>query len=281
MVPGGTRFRVWARDEKSVEVVWHGGSAPLTAEDDGYFSGFIAGCGDGDTYKFRLSSGDYPDPVSRYQPEGPHGPSQVVDPSRFRWTDSGWRGIPIERAVIYELHVGTFTEQGTWQAAMAELSRLRDLGITVIEVMPVADFSGRFGWGYDGVNLFAPSRLYGTPDDFRMFVDRAHSLGMAVILDVVYNHLGADGNYISKFSRDYFSTKHTTDWGDAINFDGPNSGPVREFFISNAAYWIDEFHLDGLGWMRRKTYTTRATRTCWQRSRRPYATPLPAGSHSW
>jgi maltooligosyltrehalose trehalohydrolase len=152
----------------------------------------------------------------------------------------------MERAVVYEMHIGTFTAGGTWQSAMAELPPLRELGITVIEVMPVADFSGGFGWGYDGVDLFAPTRLYGAPDDFRAFVDRAHSLGIAVILDVVYNHVGSDGNYLSRFSRDYFSTTHTTDWGDAINFDGPNSGPVREFFISNAAYWVREFHLDGL-----------------------------------
>ena len=246
VVHGGTHFRVWAPEHKSVEVVWKGGVERLELAGDGFFSGTVARCGNGDTYKYRLSSGDFPDPASRFQPEGPHGPSQVVDPSRFRWTDSGWRGVPMERAVIYEMHIGTFTQEGTWQSAVRELPALSHTGITVIEVMPVSDFSGSFGWGYDGVDLFAPTRLYGTPDDFRAFVDRAHALGMAVVLDVVYNHLGADGNYVSMFSKDYFSNKYSTDWGDAINFDGPNSGPVREFFISNAAYWIREFHLDGL-----------------------------------
>ena len=246
MVHGGTHFRVWAPEHRSVEVVWNGGIERLEQAPDGYFSGTVAHCGNGDTYRYRLATGEFPDPASRFQPEGPHGPSQVVDPSRFRWTDGKWQGVPIQRAVIYEMHVGTFTPEGTWEAAVRELPALRDLGITVLEVMPVADFSGRFGWGYDGVNLFAPTRLYGTPDDFRAFVDRAHALGMAVILDVVYNHLGADGNYVSMFSRDYFSSKYTTDWGDAINFDGPNCGPVREFFIANAAYWVREFHLDGL-----------------------------------
>jgi maltooligosyltrehalose trehalohydrolase len=148
--------------------------------------------------------------------------------------------------VIYELHIGAFTPEGTWAAAAEHLQAVRDLGITILEVMPVADFPGRFGWGYDGVNLFAPTRLYGTPDDFRAFVDRAHAVGLGVILDVVYNHLGPDGCYHREFSPDYFTKKYDNEWGDALNFDGPNSGPVREFFAANAAYWIDEYHLDGL-----------------------------------
>lgn len=201
----------------------------------------------GTDYRYRLDGGDgYPDPASRFQPEGPHGPSRVIDPDAFQWTDREWAGVPIERAVIYEMHIGTFTPEGTWAAAEALLPQLAETGITVLEVMPVSDFAGNWGWGYDGVNLFAPTRLYGTPDDFRRFVNRAHALGLAVILDVVYNHFGANGNYIGEFSADYFHKKHLTDWGDAINFDGENCGPVREFFLANAGYWIDEFHLDGL-----------------------------------
>ena len=185
-------------------------------------------------------------PASRFQPCGPHGPSQVIDPDIFDWHDSQWHGVPLVGQVIYEMHLGTFTSEGTWEAASRELPELAKVGITVIEIMPIADFPGRFGWGYDGVNLFAPTRLYGTPDDCRRFVDRAHALGLGVILDVVYNHLGPDGNYLVRFSPEYFSSRYTTDWGEAINFDDEHAGPVREFFLANAAYWIDEFHLDGL-----------------------------------
>ena len=169
----------------------------------------------------------------------------VVDPAAFAWTDDSWTGVSIEGQVIYELHIGTFTPAGTFRAAIEKLPLLAELGVTVLEIMPVADFAGRFGWGYDGVNEFAPTRLYGTPDDFRAFVDAAHGLGLAVILDVVYNHLGPDGNYLTKFASSYFSKK-PTEWGEAINFDGEQSGPVREFFVTNARYWIEEFHLDGL-----------------------------------
>jgi maltooligosyltrehalose trehalohydrolase len=184
--------------------------------------------------------------VSRFQPDGPHGVSQVVDPSRFSWADAGWRGIPREQLVIYEMHIGTFTPEGTWEAAARHLPALAELGITAVEMMPVAEFPGKFGWGYDGVDLFAPTRLYGSPDDLRRFVDRAHGLGLAVILDVVYNHFGPDGNYLRSYSPTYFSRQHETEWGEAINFDGPESGPVRELFIANAGYWIEEYHFDGL-----------------------------------
>jgi maltooligosyltrehalose trehalohydrolase len=218
----------------------------LEPESGGYFSGLLAGATAGSRYRFDLESGTYPDPASRFQPEGPHGPSEVVDPASFSWTDEDWRGVPPEGQVIYEMHAGTFTREGTWDAASEQLGKLAELGITVIELMPIADFVGRFGWGYDGVDLFAPTRLYGRPDDLRRFVDRAHHLGVGVILDVVYNHFGPDGNYMSKFSEDYFTNRHKNEWGAAINFDGPESGPVREFFVSNAGYWIDEFHLDGL-----------------------------------
>ena len=187
----------------------------------------------------------YPDPASRFQPEGPHGPSCVVDPRQFRWADTNWPGIKLKGQIIYELHIGTFTKEGTWRAAAEQLSELARIGITVIEMMPVAEFPGKFGWGYDGVDLFAPSHLYGMPDDLRTFVDRAHSLGLAVILDVVYNHFGPDGNYLGIFSDDYLVREKENEWGNAINFDGPNSGPVREFFITNGRYWIEEFHFDG------------------------------------
>ena len=222
-------------------------ATPLACEGNGYFSGCLPFAALGGRYVYRLDGGDHvlPDPASRFQPDGPHGPSQVVDPGAFRWTDRGWRGRSIRGQVIYEMHVGAFTPDGTWAAAERELPWLADLGVTVLEVMPVAEFPGRFGWGYDGVDLFAPTRLYGTPDDFRHFVDRAHALGLAVILDVVYNHLGPAGNYLKEFADAYFS-KRKTEWGEALNFDGPDSEPVREYFVANAGYWVDEFHLDGL-----------------------------------
>ena len=227
---------------------WKTRRIALEAEqENGYFSGMAAQARPGMTYRYVLDGGDaFPDPASRYQPEGPHGPSQVVDPAEFNWTDPQWTGVELAGQVIYEMHVGTFTREGTWEAATRELQHLAETGITVIELMPVADFSGEFGWGYDGVNWFAPCRLYGSPDDLRRFVDTAHVLGIGVILDVVYNHFGPDGNYIGQFSPHYFTHKHTTDWGDAINYDGENSAAVREFVESNAAYWIDEYHLDGL-----------------------------------
>ena len=252
----GVSFRVWAENHSAVAVVLEGGpgadakplSIPLEMEEDGYFGGVVLGAAEGTLYRFQVDGGPalYPDPASRCQPEGPHGPSKVIDPARFAWSDGDWNGAGIEGQVIYEMHIGTFTTEGTWKAAEGELGELARFGITVIEQMPVADFPGRFGWGYDGVNLFAPTRLYGSPDDFRSFVDAAHRHGIAVILDVVYNHLGPDGNFLPIFSGSYFTDRYTNDWGKAINFDGPGSGPVREFFAANARYWIEEFHLDGL-----------------------------------
>jgi maltooligosyltrehalose trehalohydrolase len=250
----GVQFTVWAPQRRSVSVVI-GSEAdklndafPLNRDDAGYFSGTVADAQPEMLYGFRLDDDPraYPDPMSRFQPEGPHGPSQIIDPAVFDWTDSEWKGLSVKGQVIYEMHVGTFTTEGTWEAAEQQLPELADIGITVLEVMPVNEFPGRFGWGYDGVNLFAPTRLYGSPDDFRSFIDRAHALGIAVILDVVYNHIGPDGNYLSQFSPDYFSQRYKTDWGPAINFDGENSEPVREYFVNNVDYWISEFHLDGL-----------------------------------
>jgi maltooligosyltrehalose trehalohydrolase len=246
----GVHFRVWAPSASRVDVVLEeiGRDVALEPEAGGYFSADVADVAAGARYRFRLDGGGatYPDPASRFQPQGPHGPSQVIDPGAFEWTDDGWRGLSLPGQVIYEMHIGTFTRAGTWDAAREELPELATAGITVLEVMPVAAFPGRFGWGYDGVNLYAPSELYGTPDDFRRFVDRAHALGLGVILDVVYNHLGPDGNYLRQFSPDYFTDRYPNEWGESINFDGERAGPVRDFYVGNAGYWIDEFHLDGL-----------------------------------
>ncbi|MGE3539746.1 MAG: malto-oligosyltrehalose trehalohydrolase [Candidatus Tectimicrobiota bacterium] len=246
---GGVHFRVWAPRRQTVTVMLEAGaSVALEAENNGYFSALVPDAGPGSQYRLRLDQDQplYPDPASRFQPCGPHGPSQVVDPHAFVWTDEAWRGLRMPGQVLYEMHIGTFTQEGTWQAAAAELPELARLGITGVEVMPVADFPGNFGWGYDGVNLFAPTRLYGTPEEFRHFVNTAHGVGIGVILDVVYNHLGPDGNYLQPFAAEYFSTTYTTEWGDALNFDGELCGPVRDYILSNAAYWIREFHLDGL-----------------------------------
>ena len=219
----------------------------LDREGNGYFSAVIPNAAPDMLYQYRLDGkNSYPDPVSRFQPDGPHGPSQIVDSDEFGWTDENWRGIGLAGQIVYEMHIGTFTREGTWNAATVELESLAQLGVTVLEIMPVADFSGAFGWGYDGVDLYAPTRLYGTPDDFRRFVDRAHGIGLAVVLDVVYNHFGPEGAYFKEFAPDYFTDRYENEWGMAINFDGQNAPSVREFITANAAYWISEFHIDGL-----------------------------------
>jgi maltooligosyltrehalose trehalohydrolase len=250
---GGVHFRTWALGSKNVTVEQYVTDnpnpirvIPLSAEEGGYFSGTWPDLKAGDLYKYRLVTGSFPDPASRYQPFGPHGPSQVVNPKAFSWTDNDWRGLPLRSLVIYELHLGTFTHEGTWTGAQEQLPELRRLGVTAVEVMPIADFPGEFGWGYDGVDLFAPCRLYGSPDDARHFINRAHELGMTVLLDVVYNHLGPDGNFLRPYSDAYFHPTQKSEWGDAINFDGADSAPVREFFLSNVRYWIGEYHFDGL-----------------------------------
>ncbi len=248
-----THFRVWAPDHAGASVVIYdadgriGNEHPLVRDDEGYFSGRVQGAVAGTLYRYRVDDDHdgLPDPASRCQPQGPEGPSQVVDPESFGWTDSGWTGITLAHQVIYEMHVGTFTAEGSWRAAASRLAELADIGITCIEMMPVADFAGRYGWGYDGVNLFAPTRLYGTPDDLRFFVDTAHRLRLGVILDVVYNHFGPSGNYIGRFSHRYFSSRYENEWGDPLNFDD-DAGSVRELMTANAAYWIREFHMDGL-----------------------------------
>jgi maltooligosyltrehalose trehalohydrolase len=241
--------RVWAPACRSVEFVHETRTIPLTRDDHGFFSGIVDGAKAGDHYWFLLDgTRRRPDPVSRYQPEGPHGPSEIVDGSSFRWSDQAWSGLTREGQVIYELHVGTFTPEGTWASAMARLEEVASVGVTVIQMMPVADFAGRWGWGYDGVNLYAPTRLYGRPDDLRRFVDHAHRLGLGVILDVVYNHLGPDGNYLWDFSKDYFTARYTNDWGSAINFEGPR--PARDTTST------------ALGSMRRMKFEMRPTSTC-------------------
>ena len=241
LVDGGVHFRVWAPERKRVAVVIDDRDHPLEREASGHFSGFVQGARAGTRYRFRLDgeSETYPDPASRYQPEGPHGPSEVFaagSPPAQVWQLD-------ESLVISEIHIGTFTQEGTFVSAIEKLPLLADAGINLIEVMPISEFPGRFGWGYDGVDWFAPAHIYGTPDDFRSFVDAAHAQGIGVILDVVYNHFGPDGCYRTKFTPDYFTDRYSNDWGEAINFA---SEGVREFCTENAAYWIDEFHLDGL-----------------------------------
>ncbi len=246
------RFRVWAPTRRRVEVILEtAGRTPhahaLEKGADGTFAGSVRGARPGDRYRYLLDGeGPYPDPASRFQPKGVHGPSEVVDASRFAWFDAGWDGVALERLVLYELHVGTFTPTGTFAAVIEKLPYLVHVGVTAIELMPVADFPGQRNWGYDGVCLFAPARCYGTPDDLRRLVDEAHRLGLGVVLDVVYNHLGPDGNYLGSFSPFYFSTRHKTPWGAAMNLDGDDSGPVREFLIENALHWVHEYHFDGL-----------------------------------
>jgi maltooligosyltrehalose trehalohydrolase len=251
-VRDGVRFRMWAPAARDLALVLHDGRAagefPVPRDDDeGMFDRIVDGAAAGDRYSYRVNGGALrPDPASRFQPDGVHGPSQIVDPSAFAWTDARWGGRPAGDRIVYELHVGTFSPEGTFAGAAARLDALRDLGVTVIELMPLADFPGSRNWGYDGTCLYAPSRVYGSPDDLRSFVDRAHRLGIAVALDVVYNHLGPEGAYLSQFNDRYFTDARTTPWGRAVNLDGEGSAMVRRFIIDNARHWIREYHFDGL-----------------------------------
>lgn len=249
----GVRFAVWAPNAARLDVQIETGSAgetafhPLALGQDGRFAGEVAGIGAGTRYRFRLhGEHSYPDPYARFQPEGVHGPSEVINPAAFVWTDDAWPGLEADDLVIYECHTGTMTPEGTFLGLIGQLPELKRLGINAIELMPVATCPGRWNWGYDGVNLFAPSPNYGRPDDLRHFVDAAHAQGLGVLLDVVYNHLGPDGNYLRAFAGDYFTDRHTTPWGDALNYDGPHNHWVRQFAIQNAVSWITEFHIDGL-----------------------------------
>ena len=243
----GIGFRVWAPGRRTVEVVVDG-RRPLamTRQADGTFEATAPGLAAGARYQYRLDGERYrPDPASRYQPEGVHGPSVVVDAPSFPWTDVGFRGHELADLVLYELHVGTFTRAGTFEAAIAHLPQLVDLGITAIQLMPVAEFPGSRNWGYDGVHLFAPQSTYGGPRGLRRLVDACHAHGVSVVLDVVYNHLGPEGNYLGDFGP-YYTDRYTTPWGGALNFDGPDSAGVRRHFVENARAWVREFHMDGL-----------------------------------
>lgn len=245
----GVVFSVWAPARKSIQVVAKTRKFSLAKDAHGYFAGKSADFQPGELYKFRLDDeAEYADPYSCFQPEGPHGPSMIVDHSRFPWHDDAWQkqGVTIDGQVLYELHVGTFSPQGNYAGVAQQLPALKAMGITALELMPLAEVPGRWNWGYDGVNLFAPTRNYGAPDELKQLVEAAHALGLAVILDVVYNHLGPDGNYLTKFSADYFTSQRKTEWGDAWNFDGENSRPVRDYILDNACYWLTHFHFDGL-----------------------------------
>jgi maltooligosyltrehalose trehalohydrolase len=248
----GIRFRIWAPQTHAVDLILkanHGGprTVALRAEPEGWFTAFVDGLGAGARYKYRLDGkAEFPDPASRFQPEGVHGPSAIVDPTAYAWRDAGWKGWPLDDLVIYELHIGTFTPEGTFRAAAERLQLLAELGVTAVELMPVADFPGRWNWGYDGVFPFAPARCYGTPDDLRAFVDRAHQLRLSVLLDVVYNHLGPDGNYLPAFTPYWVNDRHSSPWGAALNFDGEHCGPLRQLFFDNALAWLRDFHFDGL-----------------------------------
>jgi maltooligosyltrehalose trehalohydrolase len=241
-------FRVWAPAAARVQVALHGQSGTrlesMSSAPGGFHSCCLTDAHAGDRYWYVMEDARLPDPCSRFQPEGPHGPSMLVE-TGFAWRDDAWPGIELAGQVLYELHIGTFTPEGTFEAAAAKLDHLRALGVTAIELMPVAESPGRFNWGYDGVFWFAPSHNYGPYHAMKTFVDEAHARGMGVILDVVYNHFGPDGNYTSRFSPHYF-THRATEWGDSINYDGEHSGPVRDLVIANACEWIREFHLDGL-----------------------------------
>jgi maltooligosyltrehalose trehalohydrolase len=223
---------------------------PMAADGHGYYQLDVSDLPTGATYLYRLADGaghfeEWPDPASRSQPHGVHGPSQTVDLRSFAWTDQNWPGFDLASAVIYELHVGTYTPAGTFDGVIEHLDELAELGVTVIEIMPVAQFPGSRNWGYDGVYLYAPQHSYGGAAGLQRLVDAAHQRGLAVVLDVVYNHLGPEGNYLGKFGR-YFTKRYSTPWGEALNFDGRDCGPVRDFFIGNALYWLEHYHIDGL-----------------------------------
>jgi malto-oligosyltrehalose trehalohydrolase len=244
---GRGRFRIWAPAQSALTLVIEG-RAPIRMQSaaGGWYESIVEAEA-GAQYRFALSDGTLvPDPASRYQPHDVDGPSELIDPQAYGWSMPAWRGLPWEEAVVYELHLGTFTPDGTFSAAIEKLDHLASLGITAIELMPIAEFPGRRNWGYDGVLPFAPDATYGRPEDFKAFVDAAHARGLMVLLDVVYNHFGPIGNRLGAYAPDFFTDRHKTPWGDAINYDGPGSAPVREFAIHNALYWIDEYCLDGL-----------------------------------
>ena len=243
----GAHFRLWAPSQQRVSlVVDECDPVPMYRSNEGWHDLFVPKARAGSRYKFRLEDGlEVPDPASRFQPEDVHGPSELIDPHSYQWRDDAWTGRPWEESVIYELHLGTFTQEGTFRSAIDRLDYLADLGISAVEIMPIADFAGSRNWGYDGVLLFAPDSSYGRPDDLKALIDEAHARKLMVFLDVVYNHFGPDGNYLPAYSP-IFTEHHKTPWGAAVNYDSDGSDLVREFVIQNAVYWISEFHLDGL-----------------------------------
>jgi maltooligosyltrehalose trehalohydrolase len=240
---GGVRFRLWAPAARKVELVIENEFFPMQSRPEGWFETFMPAGKPGLLYRYRIDGGQLvPDPASRFQPQDVDGPSEVVDPAQFAWRE-GWKGRPWEEAVIYELHVGAFTPEGTYAAAVRKLSLLKDAGITAIELMPLADFAGRRNWGYDGVLPYAPDSVYGRPEELKALIQAAHDRGLMVLLDVVYNHFGPKGNYLGLYAPQFFTRKHDTPWGAAIDYSRPE---VREFFIRNALYWLDEYRFDGL-----------------------------------
>ena len=248
---GSVAFRLWAPAAAKVDVclgnVTNATYLSLHRSDNGWFELVTDAAEAGTQYRFRIDGGQkVPDPASRFQPRDVHGPSEVIDPDAFCWLDQAWRGRKWEEAVIYEFHVGTFTPGGTFAAAREKLDYLADLGVTALELMPVSDFPGRRNWGYDGVYPYAPDSSYGRPEDLKDLVQTAHSRGIMVLLDVVYNHFGPEGNYLGSYAPQFFTDRHHTPWGKGINFDGPERDTVRQFFIHNALYWLNEYHFDGL-----------------------------------
>jgi maltooligosyltrehalose trehalohydrolase len=246
---GGVHFRVWAPKASSVSLTLMGDKEPypMSPEDRGYFSTFLQGLKPGRRYCYVLNQDQpKPDPVSRSQPEGVHGPSEITDPRQFQWEDQDWHGIPLEETILYEIHTGTFTQEGTFKAIIPHLDYLKnELGVTTVELMPVAQFPGERNWGYDGTYLYAPQNSYGGPYGLKSLVNACHQEGLAVVLDVVYNHFGPEGNYLGDYGP-YFTDRYKTPWGSAINYDGPESDEVRRFIVNNALYWVMEYHMDGL-----------------------------------
>lgn len=245
-----TRFRLWAPGAKRLTLEICAGAArsriAMTALDAGWFEAVVADAQAGTRYAYRAGGIRFPDPASRFNPDDVHGASMVVDPHAFDWRDGGWSGRSWDEAVIYELHVGTFSPEGTFAAVTGRLDYLAGLGITALEIMPVADFPGRRNWGYDGVLPFAPDASYGTPQDLKRLVEQAHLRGLMVLLDAVYNHFGPEGNHLAAYAPQFFNPRHRTPWGAAVNFDAEGSRTVRDFFVHNALYWVEEYRFDGL-----------------------------------
>lgn len=245
----GVRFRLWAPQAATVSLQLAAADTaaiPMVREPDGFFSLSSPLAGPEARYRYIVNGAAFPDPASRHQPDGVHGPSEVIDPVAYDWNDGGWRGRRWEEIVLYELHLGAFSDTGDFAGAIRRLDHIVELGATAVELMPIAEFPGRRDWGYDGVFLYAPASQYGRPDELKRLVEACHARGLAIFLDVVYNHFGPEGNYLPAIAPDFFTDRHHTPWGAAIDFAGPNCRPVRNFFISNALYWLDEFHFDGL-----------------------------------